>query len=88
MFSLAILGGILLNVGAFLMFRGLAFQAIIVYLFADVCWVVMALQKDDLIGAVFISSGMILGFFAYWKMRTGKMHKSLNKHENKDSDEA
>ncbi len=85
MFSLAILGGILLNVGAFLMFRGLAFQAIIVYLFADICWVVMAMQKDDYIGAVFIFSGMVLGFLAYLKMRSGKMHKSLNKEENKDS---
>lgn len=83
MFSLAILGGVLLNVGAFLMFRGLAFQAIIVYLFADVCWIFMALQKDDYIGAVFITSGMILGFLAYWKMRSGKMRKSLNKHDEK-----
>jgi len=86
MFSLAILGGILLNVGAFLMFRGLAFQAIIVYLFADICWIVMALQKDDFIGAVFITSGMIFGFLAYWKMRSGKMNKSLNKHDNNVSD--
>lgn len=85
MFSLAVLGGILLNVGAFLMFRGLAFQAIVVYLFADICWIVMALQKDDYIGALFISSGMILGFLAYWKMRTGKMHKTLNKTESDES---
>jgi len=85
MFSLAIFGGILLNVGAFLMFRGLAFQAIIVYLFADICWVVMALQKDDYIGAVFIASGMILGFLAYWKMRSGKMHKNLNRDEEQVS---
>ena len=85
MFSLAILGGVLLNIGAFLMFRGLAFQAIIVYLFADVCWIVMALQKDDMIGAVFITSGMILGFLAYWKMRSGQMHKSLNKHDGNET---
>ncbi len=83
MFSLAILGGVLLNIGAFLMFRGLAFQAIIVYLFADICWVIMALQKDDYLGALFIASGMLLGFLAYWKMRSGKMHKSLNKQEKK-----
>lgn len=82
MFSLAILGGILLNIGAVLMFRGLAFESIIVYLLADICWVVMALQKDDYIGAVFIASGMVLGFLAYWKMRSGKMHKSLNKRES------
>jgi len=82
MFSLAVLGGILLNIGAFLMFRGLAFQAIIVYIFADICWIFMALQKDDYIGAVFITVGMIFGFLAYLKMRSGKMNKSLNKHES------
>ena len=84
MFSLAILGGMLLNVGAFLMFRGLAFQAIIVYLFADICWVVMALEKEDYTGALFITSGMILGFLAYWKMRSGKMRKSLKKEESEE----
>ena len=85
MFSLAILGGVLLNIGAFLMFKGWAFRAIIVYLFADICWVVMALQKKDYIGAVFIASGMILGFLAFLKMRSGKMHKDLNKDESHES---
>jgi len=79
MFSMAILGGILLNIGAFLMFRGLAFQAIIVYIFADICWVFMALQRQDYIGAGFIFVGMSFGFLAYLKMRSGKMHKNLNK---------
>jgi len=82
MFSLAVFGGVLLNIGAYLMYRGLAFQAIIVYIFADICWVFMALQKEDYIGAVFIFIGMTFGFMAYLKMRSGKMHKNLNKdHE-------
>ncbi|MDF1881575.1 hypothetical protein JHD50_09715 [Sulfurimonas sp. MAG313] len=79
MFSLAMLGGVLLNIGAFLMFRGLAFQAIVVYIFADICWVVMAIERDDYIGAAFIFVGMSFGFLAYLKMRSGKMHKNLNK---------
>jgi len=82
MFSLAILGGILLNIGAFLMFRGLAFQSIIVYICADICWVLMALQKEDYAGALFIFIGMTFGFLAYLKMRSGKMNKSLNKEES------
>lgn len=84
MFSLAILGGILLNIGAFLMFKGWAFRAIIVYLFADICWVVMALQREDYIGAIFIASGMLLGLLAFLKMRSGKMQKSLHKDESHD----
>jgi len=82
MFSLAVLGGILLNIGAFLMFRGLAFQAIIVYIFADICWIFMAIQKDDYVGAIFITIGMTFGFLAYLKMRSGKMHKNLNIQES------
>lgn len=78
MFSLAVIGGILLNIGAFLMFRGLAFQAIIVYIFADCCWIFMALSNDDYMGAAFIAIGMTFGFLAYLKMRSGKMNKSLN----------
>jgi len=39
---------------------------------------VMAVQKDDLIGAGFIIVGTILGFLAYLKMKEGAMRKSLN----------
>jgi len=81
MFSIAILGGVLLNIGAFLIYRGLAFQAIIVYLFADICWIVMAFENEDFFGVIFITSGMILGFLAYLKMRSGKMRKNLNVEE-------
>lgn len=84
MFSLAILGGILLNIGAFLMFKGWVFRAIVAYLFADICWVVMAVQRDDYLGGFFITSGMILGFLAFLKMRSGKMNKSLHKDESHD----
>lgn len=84
MFSLAVAGGLLLNLGAFLMFRGLAFQAIIVYIFADVCWVIMAVQRNDYWGAAFIFIGMTFGFLAYLKMRSGKMHKNLNKTQELD----
>ncbi|PHR58172.1 MAG: hypothetical protein COA44_04540 [Arcobacter sp.] len=82
MFSLAMIGGLLLNIGAFLMFRGLAFQAIIVYIFADICWVFMAVQREDYMGACFIFVGMAFGFLAYLKMRSGKMHKNLNKSDS------
>jgi nucleoside permease NupC len=82
MFTLAIFGGILLNVGAYFMFKGWVFRAIVAYLFADICWVIMAWQKEDLLGALFISSGMLLGFLAFLKMRSGKMHKSLNTDES------
>ena len=82
MMSFAILGGLLLNVGAFLTYRGKIYQAVIVYIFADLCWIVMAYEKNDYIGAFFIITGTTFGLLAYMKMRSGKMNKSLNKEEN------
>ncbi len=80
--SFAILGGILLNIGAFLTYQGRVYQAVIVYLFADLCWIVMAYMKDDYIGAFFIITGTTFGFLAYLKMKNGKMHKNLNRNED------
>lgn len=80
--TFAILGGILLNIGAFLTYRGRIYQAVIAYLGADLCWMIMAYVRDDYIGAFFIITGTTFGFLAYLKMRNGKMNKSLIKEEN------
>ncbi|QOP43915.1 hypothetical protein FJR45_08120 [Sulfurimonas sediminis] len=79
--SFAILGGLLLNIGAYLTYKGKIYQAVIVYLFADICWIIMAVQKEDVIGAGFIVTGTIFGFLAYLKMKNGEMEKSLDKGE-------
>ncbi len=80
--SFAILGGILLNVGAFLTYRGKIYQAVIVYIFADLCWMVLAYEKNDYVGAFFIITGTAFGFLAYLRMKKGKMNKSLNKEKD------
>ena len=80
--SFAILGGILLNMGAFLTYKGKIYQAVIIYLFADMCWIIMAYEKNDFIGAFFIITGTLFGFLAYLKMKNGEMKKTLNKDED------
>lgn len=80
--SFAILGGILLNIGAFLTYKGKIYQAVIIYLFADMCWIIMAYEKNDFIGAFFIITGTLFGFLAYLKMKNGEMKKTLNKDED------
>jgi len=80
--NFAILGGLLLNVGAFLTYKGKIYQAVTVYLFADLCWIVMAYENSDYIGAFFIIVGTTFGFLAYLKMRNGEMNKSLNREDN------
>jgi len=81
--SFAIIGGILLNIGAFLTFKGKIYEAVFIYLFADFCWIVMAWEKDDFWGVVSISIGVMFGLLAFFKMRSGKMNKSINKKEEK-----
>jgi len=80
--TFAVLGGILLNIGAFLTYKGKIYQAVVVYLFADLCWMIMAFVRDDYWGAFFIIVGTTLGFLAFMKMRSGEMRKTLNKEDN------
>jgi positive regulator of sigma E activity len=80
--TFAILGGLLLNIGAYLTYKGRIYQAVIVYLFADLCWMIMAYVRDDMLGAFFIIVGTTFGFLAFMKMQRGEMNKSLNKEEN------
>ncbi|MBU1659011.1 hypothetical protein KKG72_08180 [bacterium] len=78
MISYALIGGILLNIGAYLTFRGKIYEAVIVYLFADICWIVMAYEREDFWGVVSIVIGVSFGVLAFIKMRNGQMNKSLN----------
>lgn len=75
--SFSVLGGILLNVGAFFTMKGRIYKAVSAYLLADVCWIVVAYQKDDLLGMVLIVLGTLFGVVALIKMYTGKMKKVL-----------
>lgn len=85
MISFAVIGGLLLNVGAYLTFRGKIYEAVAVYLFADICWIVMAYERDDFFGVASIIVGVTFGFLAFIKMKTGKMEKNLNNDGGKQS---
>ncbi|MFT7004861.1 MAG: hypothetical protein ACJAWW_002227 [Sulfurimonas sp.] len=80
--SFAVIGGIFLNIGAFLTFKGKVYEAVLVYLFADICWIVMAYERDDYFGMLSIMFGVTFGLLAYLKMKNGKMNKSLKKEDN------
>lgn len=84
MISFAVIGGIFLNIGAYLTFRGKIYEAVTVYLFADICWIVMAWQRDDFWGVSSIAVGVTFGLLAFLKMRSGKMSKSINKEQTSD----
>lgn len=80
--SFAVIGGLLLNIGAFLTYKGKIYEAVSVYLFADICWIVMAWERDDFWGMASIIIGVTFGFLAFMKMKNGQMQKSINKEEN------
>lgn len=82
MVSYAILGGILLNFGAYLTYKGEIYKSVIIYLFADLCWIIMAYEKNDYLGALFIAIGVVFGGLAFRKMQNGKMQKNLTKEED------
>lgn len=83
MFS--IIGGLLLCIGAYLIFKGKVFKASIFYLFADTIWIYLSYSKYinsnsiyDLIGLILVITGSILGILAFLKMNKGKMRKTLD----------
>lgn len=76
--SIAIIGGILLIIGAFLTMLGKVNYSILVYFMADIVWVKISYDAGDILGASTVFIGMILGLIAYWRMQTGKMRKTLN----------
>ena len=79
--SFAVIGGLFLNIGAYLTFKGKIYEAVLVYLFADICWVVMAYERDDFWGMFSIAIGVSFGLLAFLKMKRGEMSKSLNKED-------
>jgi len=78
MISIATIGGILLCIGAILTFNGKVYQAVITYLFADMCWIYLTYSTGDYQAFGFTLFGTILCFGAFVKMHLGMMLKSLN----------
>jgi len=75
--NFAIIGGILLNIGAYFTYKGKIFNSVVTYLFADICWIIMAVERGDWTGMAFITVGTTLGFLAFLKMQKGSMNKDL-----------
>ena len=76
------IGGILLIIGAFCVYTGHIFRSMFFYLGADLCWLIMAIEKKDYIGGSLIIIGMLLGAGVFYKMNKGTFHKTIKK-ENK-----
>jgi len=72
------IGGILLILGAFALWRGSLLWSVGLYFFADVCWVWLAYKQQDIFGVVTISLGMLFGFLVWLKSQKGTFVKDLH----------
>ncbi len=79
MIDFGAIGGLLLILGAFALYRGNVHLSIILYLIADLCWLFLSLQVGNLFGSIMIGIGMILGVGVYIKMNRGIFVKTLHK---------
>lgn len=77
--SAATTGGILLIIGAWFTYRGNILLSIIIYFYADFCWLVIAISTGDYFGSSLIMVGMILGVGVFIKMNSGIFVKNLKR---------
>ena len=75
----AIIGGILLMIGAFFVYRGEIYRSVMAYFLADFIWVSLAIAVGDYVGAIMIVIGGVLGFMAFLKMHRGEFNKTIKK---------
>lgn len=79
--SILTLGGILLLLGSFFIYKGNIYFSTITYTLADLCWVSNAYTHNDIFGVLSISVGIIVGLIVMYKMNTGIFVKRLNKEK-------
>lgn len=77
-FSIGVFGGLIMLVGAWNVYKGNIFRSLFAYIVADICWVLIAYNAGDAIGALFILVGITISTLAYIKMNAGIMRKTLD----------
>lgn len=73
----SILGGLLLILGAYHTMRGNVYYAVLYYMIADFCWIVMGIIAGNFLGVFFIVVGTAMGVVAFFKMHYNVMEKKL-----------
>ena len=74
----ALIGGLLLILGSFSVYKGKIFWSVGLFFLADCMWVIISFQAGDITGSIVVIIGMLFGLGAFLKMQTGKMRKDLN----------
>ena len=73
------IGGILLILGAFALYRGSLLWSVGLYAIADVMWAILAYRQNDTFGMICVIIGLFLGLGVYAKMHMGIFVKNVKK---------
>jgi hypothetical protein len=76
------IGGLLLILGAYALYRGNLMWSVGLYFFADTMWVWLAYKQGDIFGMITISIGMLFGLLVFLKSHRGEFVKDLRAKEN------
>jgi len=76
------IGGILLILGAYFLWRGNLVYSVGTYFVADIMWVVLSVQAHDMLGATLVSIGMFFGLLVFIKTQQGSFVKELHANTN------
>lgn len=79
MFDAATIGGVLLVLGASMTMTGNVYRAVLLYLIADLCWLYMAYETQNIWSLITVGAGTLMGLISFIKMKLGLFHKSISK---------
>lgn len=81
---IGIFGGIFLIIGSYFLYKGYAFYSIIVYFFADLCWLGISILNHAWFGSMAIAIGIIFSVGTWFKMNKGIFKKTLFHSKTQD----
>lgn len=79
--SVLTFGGLILILGAWLVYKGEIFLSMFAYIAADISWIINAFNNHDIQAVVFIGLGITFGVMATFKMQIGQFTKNLKKEK-------
>ncbi len=75
--SILTLAGIALVIGSYWIYFGNIKYSTVMYLFADLGWLLNALQQEDIVGAISVGIGIFVGITVMYKIHSGIFVQNL-----------
>ena len=72
-------GGLLLILGAFALYKGNLMLSVGLYAIADIMWAILAYRQNDTFGMVCVLIGLTLGLGVFLKSHRGEFVRNLHK---------